>query len=74
MYCDLCKVDYYPVLVQGDGAPSSIIEKLLEVDELDYDAIVLARGGGSFEDLFCFNDEELVKTIYSLNIYSLLLS
>lgn len=65
----LCKVDYYPVLVQGDGAPSSIIEKLLEVDELDYDAIILARGGGSFEDLFCFNDEKLVMTIYNLKTF-----
>ncbi len=65
----LCKVDYYPVLVQGLDAPNSIINELKKVDELDYDAIILARGGGSFEDLFCFNDENLVKTIYDLKTF-----
>ena len=65
----LAKVDYYPVIVQGDTAPASIIENLLKVDKLGYDAIILARGGGSFEDLFCFNDETLVKTIYNLKTF-----
>lgn len=65
----LCHVDYYPVLVQGNDAPSSIIESLIKVDKLDYDAIILARGGGSFEDLFCFNNEALVKCIYDLNTF-----
>ena len=65
----LCNVDFYPVLVQGDNAPNEIIEKLLEVDKLGYDAIILARGGGSFEDLFCFNDEKLVMTIYNIKTF-----
>ncbi len=65
----LCKVDYYPVIVQGSEAPSSMIQALMYVDTLDYEIIVLARGGGSFEDLFCFNDERLVRTIYDLNTY-----
>ena len=65
----LCKVDYYPVIVQGSEAPSSMIQVLMYVDTLDYEIIVLARGGGSFEDLFCFNDERLVRTIYDLNTF-----
>lgn len=65
----LCKVDYYPVIVQGSEAPSSMIQALMYVDALDYEIIVLARGGGSFEDLFCFNDERLVRTIYDLNTF-----
>lgn len=65
----LAKVDYYPVLVQGKNAPNEIIDKLIEVDKLNYDYIILARGGGSFEDLFCFNDENLVKTIYNLQTF-----
>ena len=65
----LCKVDYYPVLVQGSDAPKDIIPKLKEADKKGYDAIILARGGGSFEDLFCFNDEELVNTIYDLKTF-----
>lgn len=65
----LCKVDYYPVIVQGVDAPLSMIEALIDVDTKDYEIIVLARGGGSFEDLFCFNDERLVRTIYDLNTF-----
>ena len=65
----LCKVDYYPVIVQGSEAPFSMIQTLMYVDSLDYEIIVLARGGGSFEDLFCFNDERLVRTIYDLNTF-----
>lgn len=65
----LCKVDYYPVIVQGSEGPSSMIQTLKDVDTMDYEIIVLARGGGSFEDLFCFNDERLVRTIYNLNTF-----
>lgn len=65
----LCKVDYYPVIVQGSEAPFSMIQTLMYVDSLHYEIIVLARGGGSFEDLFCFNDERLVRTIYDLNTF-----
>lgn len=65
----LCKVDYYPVIVQGSEAPFSMIQTFMYVDSLDYEIIVLARGGGSFEDLFCFNDERLVRTIYDLNTF-----
>lgn len=65
----LCKVDYYPVIVQGSEGPSSMIKTLKDIDTLGYEIIVLARGGGSFEDLFCFNDERLVRTIYNLNTF-----
>ena len=65
----LCEVDYYPVIVQGSEGPSSMIKTLKDIDALGYEIIVLARGGGSFEDLFCFNDERLVRTIYNLNTF-----
>lgn len=65
----LCEVDYYPVIVQGSEGPSSMIKTLKDIDTLGYEIIVLARGGGSFEDLFCFNDESLVRTIYNLNTF-----
>ena len=65
----LCKVDYYLVLVQGNDAAKNIIDTLKDVDSKKYDAIILARGGGSFEDLFCFNDENLVMTIYKLKTF-----
>lgn len=59
----------YPALVQGERAPGTIIQQLLRADTQGYDAILVVRGGGSFEDLFCFNDEELVKTIYQCKTY-----
>ncbi len=65
----LCQTDYYPVLVQGNDATKDIIEKLKDADEKDYDAIILARGGGSFEDLFCFNDEALVNCVYDAKTF-----
>jgi len=59
----LCKIDLYNALVQGESAPASIISALRAADEKGYDAIVIARGGGSREDLWCFNDEALARAI-----------
>lgn len=59
----------YPALVQGLDAPKSLI-KALNKASLDKkaDVIIIARGGGSFEDLNCFNDEILAKAIYEFDI------
>lgn len=65
----IAKYDVYPVLVQGPGSSEDIIKNLVKVDGLDYDAIILARGGGSIEDLWSFNDENLAKTIYNLKTF-----
>ena len=54
----------FPCLVQGELAPKDILKKLKQADEYDLDVIILGRGGGSFEDLNCFNDEELARTIF----------
>ena len=53
-----------PVKVQGEGAAAEMVEALDLVNrELDVDAIVLTRGGGSLEDLWAFNQEELALAI-----------
>ncbi|MDO4465876.1 MAG: exodeoxyribonuclease VII large subunit [Bacillota bacterium] len=65
----MMKVTLYPALVQGINAPKSIIQALKKADEKGHDALLIIRGGGSFEDLFCFNDVALVQTIYQLNTY-----
>lgn len=65
----MMKVTLYPSLVQGSFASKSLIQSLKEADTHNHDALLIVRGGGSFEDLFCFNDVQLVKTIYSLNTY-----
>ena len=59
----LAEVWLSPASVQGDGAPPEIIASLLRLYERKPDVIILARGGGSAEDLWCFNDEALVRTV-----------
>jgi exodeoxyribonuclease VII large subunit len=58
----------YPCLVQGDNAPVDIIKSLKYLDKRDdVELIIVGRGGGSYEELFAFNDEELARCIYGLN-------
>jgi exodeoxyribonuclease VII large subunit len=54
-----------PSLVQGDGAPASIADAFARIARMDPrpDVILLVRGGGSVEDLWCFNDEQVVRAI-----------
>lgn len=55
-----------PALVQGAGAPAELVRALRQANEYKLgDVILLTRGGGSLEDLFCFNDEELAREIYN---------
>jgi exodeoxyribonuclease VII large subunit len=55
-----------PALVQGEGASKTLIKGIQKVCARgDVDVIVITRGGGSLEDLWAFNDEELVRTIFS---------
>lgn len=58
-----------PALVQGDGAPKSLYNALKKAEAQNgIDVIVLTRGGGSLEDLWAFNDENLVRAIYECPI------
>jgi exodeoxyribonuclease VII large subunit len=57
-------VTVVPAIVQGDGAPEQIIRGLELANQHRLgDVVVLARGGGSIEDLWCFNDEKLARAI-----------
>ena len=54
----------YPTAVQGAGAAPSIVEALrLASTRAECDVLILARGGGSIEDLWCFNDERVARAI-----------
>ncbi|AJD32301.1 MULTISPECIES: exodeoxyribonuclease VII large subunit [Clostridium] len=56
----------YPALVQGIDASKTIIEGIKILNKVeDVDIIILARGGGSIEELWAFNNEELAYEIYS---------
>ncbi len=62
----IAQLNEFYALVQGDEAINDIIKALKKADESNSDVIILARGGGSVDDLWCFNDETLAKTIYNL--------
>lgn len=65
----IATTELYPSLVQGDQAPASLIKALLKADKVpDNDVIILARGGGSIEDLWAFNDESLARTVAALRL------
>ncbi len=54
----------YPALVQGTNAAASMMEALAQaMSRRDVDVLLLVRGGGSMEDLWCFNDEALARLI-----------
>ena len=66
LWCDIVII---PATVQGDGAAKTLISALKKAQALpEIEIIVLTRGGGSLEDLWAFNDEELVRTIYKCDI------
>ncbi len=54
-----------PTLVQGDDAPHSLVEALFNLYAVELDVIIVARGGGSIEDLWAFNDEAVVRAIFA---------
>ena len=62
-------VKVYSAVVQGTDAPKSLIAGLQYFNQAnDVDLIIIGRGGGSFEDLFAFNDEALARAIYHSEI------
>ena len=59
----------YPAAVQGVNVASTVIEGLKTFNALNnVDVIIIARGGGSFEDLFGFNDEALARQVFASEI------
>ena len=56
-----------PCKVQGDGSAQSVLSSLKNIERDNnknkYDAVIICRGGGSIEDLWCFNDEQLCRYI-----------
>lgn len=59
----LMQVMLSPAVVQGQAAPSTLIRALESLIDEKPDVILLIRGGGSLEDLWAFNDEQLVRTV-----------
>lgn len=55
------------VRVQGESCVNDIVTALTYADTYGFDVILLVRGGGSFEELYSFNDERIVRTIYNMH-------
>ena len=65
----LADIVFCPVTVQGPTAPADMIDALERLQKLgDIDVIILGRGGGSMEDLWCFNDELLARAVYDCTV------
>ncbi len=59
-----CQIYLYPAQVQGIGASQTICEGIRVLDEMNLDAIIVGRGGGSIEDLWAFNEENVARAIF----------
>ncbi len=57
-----------PAAVQGVEAPREICSAVADLNEVGVDVIIVTRGGGSLEDLFCFNDEQVARAIRASKI------
>lgn len=57
-----------PATVQGDSAAASVASAVFRAQNIGADLIIIARGGGSAEDLDCFNSEELARAVYASKI------
>ena len=62
--CPLATLVFCPAQVQGEAAAQSMVQALDVLEQQgNCDVIILGRGGGSMEDLWCFNDEQLVRRV-----------
>lgn len=65
----LAQVILSPTLVQGDSAPPKIVAALQALNRRDdVEVIILARGGGAIEELWCFNDERVARAVFASRI------
>ena len=63
------KVVIYPTMVQGERAAEDIIRSIEKANtRREVDVLIVGRGGGSLEDLWCFNDERLAHVIFNSEI------
>lgn len=64
----LAEILLAPTLVQGTQAPTMIVGAIQTINEFEIDVLIVARGGGSLEDLWAFNDERVARAIYASRV------
>lgn len=58
----------FPCLVQGENAADDIVKQINKAQEFELDVLIVGRGGGSIEDMWCFNEEQVAYAIYNSKI------
>lgn len=64
----ICEIILFPALVQGEEAHNTIVSQIKKAESYDLDTLIIGRGGGSIEDLWPFNEEDVARAIYDCNI------
>lgn len=64
----IAKTILFPSLVQGAEAASDIVRNIELTKNFDLDVLIIGRGGGSIEDMWCFNEEIVARAIYDLDV------
>ena len=62
----IANITLLSALCQGAGAAPDVLDKLKKADNMGFDTIIIARGGGSIEDLWCFNDESVARYVATM--------
>ena len=64
----ICEIILFPALVQGEDAHKTIVDQIKNAENFNIDTLIVGRGGGSIEDLWPFNEEDVAIAIYESNI------
>lgn len=64
----ICETLLFPTLVQGASSAPAILKNILKAQEYSIDILIIGRGGGSIEDLWAFNDENVARAIYNSRV------
>lgn len=62
------RIILYPAIVQGEAAVQSIVQGIRALEMQGVDTIIVGRGGGSLEDLWAFNEEEVAQAVFDCSI------